>query len=361
MSNITKSDLLKQNKALKNQVSQLQRSKSVKKVNVVSNKKKNNSTPASSVPTWSGQSKALRIHQVERIANVTSNSTTAGNFKADSYQINPANTTTFPWLSGIATLFDKYKFHSLKFFFVNNSPTSIAGNVTMAVDFDTLDSSPTSGVMMSNLAKFVSFAPWKTEELSIPVNRPSNNDWLYTAETIPDGADAKTYNLGNFLISSEGITTTNYLVGYLCVEYDVELLDKNPRAEAVTPAPTPEPTLGTKFVLLTYGNSQVSEGLSATFNNSTKTLSITGVTVGYPIQITCYLNTESSNSSPQYNSKTGLTILKEAYNTYTSEGIFFYTATYTALDSSVSLTFSGGGTTFSGYGFSASQPSILDS
>lgn len=228
MSNKTKSDLLKQNKQLKNQVAQLQRSNAIKKFTVNSAQKRNNQVPASSVPTWAGQSKSLRIHQMERIANVTSNSTTAGLFKADSYVINPANSTTFPWLSSIAALFDKYKFHKLRFFFINNSPTSIAGNVTMAVDFDTLDSTPSSGVAMSNLAKFTSFAPWKSEELVIPVNRPSNNSWLFTAGSVPSGADAKTYNLGNFLISTEGLTATDYLTGYLCVEYDVELLDKNP-------------------------------------------------------------------------------------------------------------------------------------
>lgn len=228
MSNITKSDLLKQNKSLKNQIAQLQRSNAIKKVAANNVRKKENKVPASSVPTWAGQSRSLRIHQMERVANITSNGTTAGAFKADSFSINPANSTTFPWLSGIAALFDKYKFHKLKFFFVNNSPTSIAGNVTMAVDFDTLDSAPANGVAMSNLAKFTSFAPWKAEELVIPVNRPSNNTWLYTAGSIPSGADAKTYNLGNFLISTEGLTSTSYLVGYLCVEYDVELLDKNP-------------------------------------------------------------------------------------------------------------------------------------
>lgn len=228
MSNITKKDLLKANKSLKNQVAQLQRSNAVSKLTASTYRRRANQVPSASVPSWSGQSKALRIHQMERIANVTSNGTTAGAFKADSYIINPANSTTFPWLSSIAALFDKYKFHKLRFFFINNSPTSIAGNVTMAVDFDTLDSVPATGVAMSNLAKFTSFAPWKAEELVIPVNRPSNNVWLFTAGSVPSGADAKTYNLGNFLISTEGITTTNYLTGYLCVEYDVELLDKNP-------------------------------------------------------------------------------------------------------------------------------------
>jgi len=101
----------------------------------------------------------------------------------------------------------------------------------MAVDFDTLDSSPANGTQMTNLAKFSTFAPWKQEELSVPVNRPGNSQWLFTLDnhsTIPSGADLKTYNLGNFLISTEGINTTGYLTGYLCVEYDVELLDKNP-------------------------------------------------------------------------------------------------------------------------------------
>lgn len=229
MSKITKSDLLKRNKQLENQVAQLKRSNTITKAS--SSQKKKNQVPASSVPTWSGQSKSLRIHQMERIANVIANPTTAGAFKADTYVMNPADSKTFPWLSSIAKLFDKYKFHKLRFFFVNNSPTSIAGNVTMAVDFDTLDSTPANGTQMTNLAKFSTFAPWKQEELSIPVTRPGNNTWLFTLDnqgTIPTNADLKTYNLGNFLISTEGLSTTSYLVGYLCVEYDVELLDKNP-------------------------------------------------------------------------------------------------------------------------------------
>lgn len=228
MSNITKSDLIKANKQLKNQVAQLKRSRTIKPS---TSNKKNNQVPVSSVPTWTGQSKSLRIHQMERIGNVSSNSTTAGAFKADSYSINPADSKTFPWLSSIAKLFDKYKFHKLRFFFINNSPTSIAGNVTMAVDFDTLDATPATGTQMSNLARFATFAPWKQEELLIPVNRAGNNQWLYTLDnqgTLPESIDLKTYNLGNFLISSEGLASTDYLIGYLCVEYDVELLDKNP-------------------------------------------------------------------------------------------------------------------------------------
>jgi hypothetical protein len=351
MSNITKSDLLKQNKSLKNQVAQLQRSKTVKKVSANSNNKKNNQVPAATVPTWSGQSKSLRIHQMERIANVTSNSTTAGNFKADSYEINPANSTTFPWLSSIASLFDKYKFHKLRFFFINNSPTSIAGNVTMAVDFDTLDAVPANGVAMSNLAKFVSFSPWKSEELNIPVNRRGNNSWLYTANSIPLGTDAKTYNLGNFLVSSEGISSTDYLLGYLCVEYDVELLDKNPRSADLAPT-----ALALKYAYITYANQNVSVGLSGTWNNSTRVLTINNVTPDIVLQITAYVDENSNSESPSYLSCTGATLIEEKHNTYDSEGVLFYTASFTPSESTVVITFQST-MAIERYGFSACQPS----
>jgi hypothetical protein len=357
MSNITKSDLIKQNKALKNQVSQLQRSKSVRKVSANSNQKKNAQVPAATVPSWSGQSKSLRIHQMERIANVTSNSTTAGNFKADSYIINPANPTTFPWLSGIANLFDKYKFHKLRFFFINNSPTSIAGNVTMAVDFDTLDAVPSNGIGMSNLAKFVSFAPWKSEELSIPVQRPGNNSWLFTTNEVPMGTDAKTYNLGNFLISTEGISSTDYLVGYLCVEYDVELLDKNPNSNAVIP----DPDLSMKYVLVTYANQNVDSGLSAVWNNSSRLLTVSGLTPDTTLQLTAYINNSSSTSGtggpPGYTSCEGATLIEEKHNTYDGEGVLFFTGTFTANADTATFQFSSVDLP-DRYGFSACQPTI---
>lgn len=226
MSKNTKSDLLKVNKQLKNQVAQLQRKVSTMKV--TTSQKKKTSVPVSSIPTWSGQGKSLRIHQTERIGTIVSHAT-AGTYTAGGYGLNPANSSTFPWLSNIAKLFDKYKFHYLKFIYINNSPTSMAGNVTMGVDFDVTDATPANGTAMTNLSKFCSFAPWKQEELVIPVNRPGNNQWLYTIYgDIPTGTDAKTYYLGKFFVSSEGIESSSKTLGYLCVEYDVELLDKTP-------------------------------------------------------------------------------------------------------------------------------------
>lgn len=226
----TKQDLQKQVKDLKNQVSQLKRSRSLM-VNRVQNrlKRKDNQAPLAKVPSWGGESKPLRITQRERIATITAN-VTAGAFKADSFVINPANSTTFPWLHSIASLFDKYKFHRLKFTYVNNAGASTDGNVSLGVDFDTLDTSPASSVGMSNLAKFETFAPWTSKELVVPVNRRGNDVWLFCedAQALANtNVDLKSYNLGNFYVSTEGMAS-GQVAGYLLVDYDVELLDKNP-------------------------------------------------------------------------------------------------------------------------------------
>jgi hypothetical protein len=224
----TKSDLQKQVKNLKNQVAQLKRTRTTR-VKPSSQGKRANRAPVADVPTISGTSRPLRIQETERIGTITANSN-AGSFKADGFTINPANTTTFPWLSSIAKLYDKYKFHKLRFSYINNAPTSVAGNVSLAVDFDTLDTSPATSIAMSNLAKFKTFAPWKSETLEIPVNRRGNNLWLFTEDTQAQSdtkVDLKTYNLGKFYVSTEGMSASQ-VAGYLVVEYDVELLDKNP-------------------------------------------------------------------------------------------------------------------------------------
>jgi hypothetical protein len=184
-----------------------------------------NLAPISKVPTWSGVSRPIRIHQEERVASVTG--IASGGFNATKYVINPADPTTFPWLSSIAALFDKYKFHKLEFRYITSSPTSSGGNVSLAVDFDTLDSAPANGVAMSNLAKFNTFATWANETLVVPVNRRGNNAWLYTLDGNASSNDPKTYNLGNLFVSTESVTSTTP-IGYIVVEYDVELLDKNP-------------------------------------------------------------------------------------------------------------------------------------
>jgi hypothetical protein len=190
--------------------------------------------PVSYATTWTSGNKSLRVHQTEVICKVKANKTLFPyfheNYSVAAFPINPASPRTFPWLSYIARLYDKYRFHSLKFIYVNSVSTQQEGNLMMSLDYDTLDAAPKSLVEASQLAKFKLCPLYCPAEFPVPVSHPGNDTWLYTFDLIASkgGVDLKTYNLGNLFISLDGVPQNDKDYGYLAVEYDVELLDKNP-------------------------------------------------------------------------------------------------------------------------------------
>jgi hypothetical protein len=114
--------------------------------------------------------------------------------------------------------------------FVNAVSTQTEGNLMMSLDYDTLDAAPANLVQASQLAKYKVSPLYCPCEFSIPVNHPGNSPWLYTFDlsATTNTVDLKTYNLGNFFLSLDGVLQDGKDYGYLAVEYDVELLDKNP-------------------------------------------------------------------------------------------------------------------------------------
>lgn len=54
-------------------------------------------------------------------------------------RINPADGATFPWLSGVARKYEKYRFRKLKFTMVPHAPTTASGTLGMYVDYDPSD------------------------------------------------------------------------------------------------------------------------------------------------------------------------------------------------------------------------------
>jgi hypothetical protein len=100
----------------------------------------------------------------------------------------------------------------------------------MSLDYDTLDAAPASLVEASQLAKYKLTPIYYPADFSVPVSHPGNNPWLYTFDlsATANTVDLKTYNLGNFFLALDGVPQNGKDYGYLAVEYDVELLDKNP-------------------------------------------------------------------------------------------------------------------------------------
>lgn len=73
-------------------------------------------------------------------------------FSPTSLRINPGDVSVFPWLSGIAGRYEKYKFKKLKFTIVPQVPTTQPGSLGLYFDYDPTDQTAlTAASFFSNL------------------------------------------------------------------------------------------------------------------------------------------------------------------------------------------------------------------
>ena len=138
-------------------------------------------------------------------------------FGVVSYPINPGLGTTFPWLGGIANSYEKYRIKSMAFEFVNIAATSERGRVTLAVDYDVLDSVPTNKVDLFQISGASEGPIW--EPLTIKV-KPS--ELLFTRNGSLSNVDLKAYDAGRFIAAISNAADTS-IKGELFVTYEVEL------------------------------------------------------------------------------------------------------------------------------------------
>lgn len=190
----------------------------------------------------------------ERVSNVTALNSS---FNIVDVFINPANSSLFPWLSGIAKKYDLYHFKRLRFTYVPSLPTSEEGNVYIGLDYNTLDPSPTSSSELCQLSHWTMNVVWKPTNLAIDLNGIS---WNYTRSGPVANADYKTYDIGKLFFATEGINYTG-IAGYIEVEYDVEFKRRQPDYTSSV-VPTTDVYTPMTYIDTTLG----SYGTSSTFN-----------------------------------------------------------------------------------------------
>lgn len=162
-----------------------------------------------------GNSYGMRVQHREYIADVNG----AANFTGVSRSINPGIVTTFPWLSILATNFEKYHFRKLHFIYESSVATTSAGVAMSAIDMDAADAPPTSKQQMMSYLGAQRSNVWMEHKCILP-QMPAP---LYVrTQGVPAGTDVKTYDVGNYIFASQGAAATP--VGELYVEYDVDLL-----------------------------------------------------------------------------------------------------------------------------------------
>jgi hypothetical protein len=91
----------------------------------------------------------------------------------------------------------------------------------MSFDYDTLDAPPATAIAQSQSTVWIDGAPWRIFEMKVPTRRGK----LFTRSSVVPGTDLKTYDFGRLHVSAEGCADDS-AHGYLEVEYNIELLDK---------------------------------------------------------------------------------------------------------------------------------------
>jgi len=185
------------------------------------------SIQCSSQPRWLGGKNGVRIVHRELAGKVTNNSITS--FALDKvitqtpgYDLNPACSILFPWLSGVAINFERYRFNSVKIRAVPAQPTTAPGRAYLAIDFDYDDLVPTTaaGLMANKVA--TEGCVW--QELSVRANSADlmrDMPWKYcTSVTRSNFIEPRTSYSGFLLF---GCDTTVGCSWDLWVEYDISL------------------------------------------------------------------------------------------------------------------------------------------
>lgn len=139
--------------------------------------------------------------------------------------INPGNRALFPWLSGIATRFEAYRFNNLSVIYEPGSSTDNDGWVMAAIDFDVVDAPPSSKIQMLSYDGARACQPWSALAYNCMPYNMHKLPQYYVAEqpVAPKGTDAKTYFVGNLFLATQNASDP-FVGGSLFVQYDIDLI-----------------------------------------------------------------------------------------------------------------------------------------
>jgi hypothetical protein len=177
----------------------------------------------SGVPKVNGETRVVISH-TEYIGTFRA----AELFSCDAFAINPGNTSLFPWLSHIAHNYEEYKFHSLKFDYSPAVSSSTVGTLMMAVDYDCLDSVPTSKIGFLQNHKSVRGNVWSPMTCICDKQTLASRPPLKVRSGSSAVGDLRLSNLGNFLtasnsvvIQSPGDLEITYVIEFFIPQYNI--------------------------------------------------------------------------------------------------------------------------------------------
>jgi hypothetical protein len=183
------------------------------------------------------------------------------------YALNPGLATSFPWLSTIAGQYQEYTWKGIIYEYISTSGDAVSstnnalGSVIMATQYRS--TAPAFFSKQQMLNNYFSCDAKPSESFCHPIEcnpkeNPYNVQYVRTG-AVPSGEDAKTYDLGEFMVAVQGMQASNIDVGELWVSYEVEL-----RKPVLTGA------IGNEMLYASYTNT--SPASNAPLGNGTATL-----------------------------------------------------------------------------------------
>lgn len=176
--------------------------------------------------------RGTRITEREYIGDILSGPLTGGStdFTVSSFDLNPTDSNTFPWLSRMANLFDQWEPNGIVVEFIStssdfNGSSQALGAVIISTDYDGYDPTFLSKQEMENADYACSTKPSENLLHGVecdPTERPVHI--LYTSTT--GGAPITSTTLGKTQVATQGCSQANVTLGELWISYDITFYKK---------------------------------------------------------------------------------------------------------------------------------------
>lgn len=169
-------------------------------------------------PRISGRSaNTVRIKHRELVEPALLGSTTFS--LQETYVVNPGLSSSFPWLSGMASTWQEYELHALRYEFLTRVSTATAGSIMMSPDLDPTNPPPNNEISTSNNPSTVEGPVW--HDLICNVNlKGSKAVSKRFVRTGPEVGDAHLFDALTMYIITSDCANSNP-IGKIWVEYDV--------------------------------------------------------------------------------------------------------------------------------------------
>jgi hypothetical protein len=185
---------------------------------------------ASPVPTMhSAVDKGVRVVHKEFIGTINA---TVG-YTNQRFSINPGVSATFPWLSTVASAFQKYKMNGLIFYFKSTAASMVAstdnslGAVMGVTQYNPYELEPETMPQFLNISGAMEDKPSRDCIFPLECDRFHSLYPTYFVRAHHVSDDLAKYDPGVFNLATNGMLGTN-VVGQLWVAYDVTLIQPVP-------------------------------------------------------------------------------------------------------------------------------------